>query len=146
MQGKLRIRRATPNDWQGILPLFEQLYHGDIGPDLRNVFTTLATSRESCIFVAEQNRKLVGAIVGSLYLDIDWEGKIAKLQAIIVDEHERRNGIGRRLYQHFLTYAKRHRARAVTARVNRRNTEALAFYEKLAFTKAETIEHITEIK
>jgi len=145
MQDRLEIRRAAPDDWQGILPLFEQLYHGDIGPDLRNVFTTLVTHRENCILVAEKNRKLVGTLVGTFHLDMDWEGKIAKLQAIIVDKPHRRHGIGRILYQQFLSYAKRHHARAITARVNRRNREAIVFYEKLAFAKTETIEYTLDI-
>lgn len=115
--------------------------------DLRNVFTTLATHKESRILVAEQGKELIGALVCTFYLDMDWEGegKVAKLQAIIVDEHERRHGIGGKLYKHFLTYAKRHNARAITARVNQRNKEAMAFYQKFAFTKAETAELIIEI-
>jgi ribosomal protein S18 acetylase RimI-like enzyme len=146
MQEKLKIRHATPSDWERTLPLFEQLYHGDIGPDLRNVFTTLATSKENCIFVAQQDEKLVGALVGSFYLDIDWEGKIAKLQAIVVDEPCRRHEVGGILLQHFLNHAKKHHARVITARVNRRSREALLFYKKLAFTKTETTECILELK
>jgi ribosomal protein S18 acetylase RimI-like enzyme len=107
LNNELKIRQATTKDWRRTLPLFVRLYPGDIGPDLRKVFTILAMSKESLVLIAEQNQGSVGALVGNYYLDIDWEGKIAKLQAIIVDEKHQNRGIGKKLLQHFLTYAKK---------------------------------------
>jgi ribosomal protein S18 acetylase RimI-like enzyme len=142
---KLTIRQATPKDWKKILPLFTQLYHGDIGPDLKKVFTTLTTSKKNSVLIAEQNEKAVGALIGSYYLDIDWEGKIAKLQAIIVDKKHQGKGIGKKLFHHFQTQAKGNNCRAITARVNRKNKQARGFYEKLNLEEAETNEYILEL-
>lgn len=142
---ELTIRQAIPEDWGKILPLFEQLYHGDIGPDLRKIFAILARSKESSVLIAEQNEKPVGVLVGSYHLDIDWEGKIAKLQAIIIDEKHRNRGVGKKLLSHFLTQTKENNCRAITLRVNQKNRGARLFYEKLNFSKAETDEYILEL-
>lgn len=142
---ELKIRQATPEDWEKTLPLFTQFYHDDIGPDLRKVFDVLATSKEDSILIAEQDKKPLGVLIGSYHLDIDWEGKIAKLQAIIIDQKHRNQGIGRKLLQCFLTQAMENNCRAITARVNHKNLQATIFYEKLNFEKAETSEYMLEL-
>jgi ribosomal protein S18 acetylase RimI-like enzyme len=139
---ELTIRQAIPEDWEKILPLFEQLYHGDIGPDLRNVFAILARDKENSVLIAEQNEKPVGVLAGSYHLDVDWEGKIAKLQAVIIDEKHRNRGVGKKLLCHFLTQTKENNCRTITLRVNQKNISARLFYEKLNFSKAETDEYI----
>lgn len=144
MQKALEIRQATPEDWEKTSPLFEQLYHGDLGPDLRKVFTILATNIEGSVLIAEQDKKTIGVLVGSYYLDLDWEGKIAKLQAIIVDRKHQNQGIGRKLLKHFLKQAKEKNCRAIIARVNRKNRGS-DFYEKLDFEEAGTSEYMLEL-
>jgi ribosomal protein S18 acetylase RimI-like enzyme len=115
---------------------------GNIGPNLQKVFVHLARSKENCALVAEQDEKLVGSVIGNYYIDLDWEGKTAKLQAIIVDEKHRNQGIGKKLFQHFLTRAKENNCQAVTARVNRKNRKTSNFYKKLNFEEAGTSEYI----
>jgi len=145
MQKRLRIRQAIQEDWENILPLFIQLYHGDIGPNLQKIFLRLARSKETCVLVAEQDEKLVGLVIGNYYVDLDWEGKIAKLQAIIVDEKHRDQGVGNKLLHRFLAQVKENNCRAVTARVNRKNRRARDFYETLNFQEARTSEYILEL-
>jgi ribosomal protein S18 acetylase RimI-like enzyme len=144
MQTPLKIRQATPSDWNKILPLFKQLYHGDIGPNLQKTYQSLTKNREACVLIAEQNTKPVGALIANYYLDADWEGKIAKLQAIIVDEKHRKQGIGKKLFHSFLKHARNNGCIATTLRVNEKNKDAQLFYEKLHLTKAETQEYIIE--
>jgi ribosomal protein S18 acetylase RimI-like enzyme len=145
MQKQLTIRKATPKDWNKILPLFKQLYHDDIGPNLKNTFTKLTKNNENITLIAEQNQKLLGALIANYYMDLDWEGKTAKLQAIIVDQKHRNKGIGKKLLQHLLTQAKQNNCRAITARVNRKNKIARLFYEKLDFEEARTNEYTLEL-
>jgi ribosomal protein S18 acetylase RimI-like enzyme len=87
----------------------------------------------------------VGTIIGNYYVDLDWEGKIAKLQAIIVDEKHQNQGIGKKLLQHFHAQAKENNCRTITARVNRKNRKARNFYKKSKFEEAGTNEHIVEL-
>jgi len=83
--------------------------------------------------------------LANYYLDLDWEGKTAKLQAIIVDKKHQNQGIGRKLIQQFLTQAKENNCQAVTARVNRKNKKANNFCKKQNFEESETNEYILEL-
>lgn len=143
--GKLTVRDATPDDFDKCFPLLEQLYHGDTGSKFKEVFNKLARSKRSYVMVAERHGRTLGVLIGSYYLDIDWEGKVAKIQALIVEEKHRKKGIGKKLVQHFIEKAKQNGCRAVRSRINRKNKNACSFHEKLGFWKAETYEYILEL-
>ncbi len=143
--GKLTVRDATPDDFNRCFPLLEQLYHGDVGCNFNEVFNKLARSKRSSVLMAEQRGKTLGVLIGSYYLDIDWEGNVAKIQALIVEEKHRKKGIGKKLVQHFIQKAKQNGCRAVRSRINRENKNACLFHEKLGFWEAETYEYILEL-
>ena len=144
-KNQLKIRQATPKDWNKILPLLKQLYHNDIGPNMKNTFNELTKNKQNLILIAEQNQTITGALIANYYLDLDWEAKTAKLQAIIVHKKHRNKSIGTKLFQQFHKHAKQHKCKAITLRVNRKNKTAALFYEKLNFTKAETNEYTLEL-
>jgi GNAT superfamily N-acetyltransferase len=143
--GKLIVRNATPDDFERCFALLEKLYHGDIGCSFKEVFNRFARGKGSCVIVAEQHGKTLGVLIGSYHLDIDWESKVAKIQALIVEEKHRRKGIGRRLVEHFRQKAKQNGCCVIRSRVNRKNKNACLFHEKLGFWKAETYEYILEL-
>ena len=143
--GKPTVRNATPDDFDRCFPLLEQLYHGDIGSNFKEAFNKFARGKGSCIVIAEQHGKTLGVLIGSYYLDIDWEGKVAKIQALIVEEKHRKEGIGKKLVQRFIEKAKQDGCRAVRSRVNRKNKNACLFHEKLGFWEAETYEYVLEL-
>jgi len=142
---KFVVRNATPDDFDLCFPLLEQLYHGDIGCDFREVFNRFATGKRGCILMAEQHGKTLGVLVGSYYLDIDWEGMVAKIQALIVGEKHRKKGIGKNLVQHFIEEAKQNGCRVARSRINRENKNACLFHKSLGFWQAETYEYILEL-
>jgi hypothetical protein len=45
----VRVRLAEIGDYSICLPLFKLLYHGDIGPDFKNVFSRLYEGRSDSI-------------------------------------------------------------------------------------------------
>ena len=140
------IRRAGVNDYHVSLPLFEKLYHGDIGPDFEQTFKEYVRNEGGVVLFAEHSDKMVGILVGSYHLDIDWEGKIAKVDAIIVDEAHRKKGVGRKLGEHFIALARRKKCKAVKSRINRENAVAQKFHESLGFTQAETYEYFLDFE
>lgn len=142
---KLTVRDATPDDFEGCFPLLEQLYHGDIGCNFEEVFNEFAIGRSSSVMVAEKSGKTLGVLVGNYYLDIDFEGKVAKIQALIVEEKHRRKGIGEELVRYFMRKARQNGCCAVRSRINRKNNNARSFHEKLGFWEAETFEYIFEL-
>jgi ribosomal protein S18 acetylase RimI-like enzyme len=75
-------------------------------------------------------------------MDIDWEGKTARIVAIVVDKKHRRTGIGKQLARCFILLAEERKCKAVKSRVNRRNTEAQRFHESLGFARADTYEYV----
>ena len=121
------------------------LYHGDIGPNFKRSFKEYVTKEEGVILLAEQKHTLVGILVGSYHLDIDWEGRTARIDALIVDEAHRMRGIARKLTQHFLAMAKKKECRAVKSRVNVKNVNARKFHESLGFSRANTHEYIKDL-
>lgn len=130
---KIRILTGGPNDYASCLPLFKMLYHGDIGPEFRRTFDDYI--REGIVLIVENSGRVVGILVGSHHLDIDWEGKTAKIDAIIVDEAYRKKGIGKKLVQRFITISRKKQSKAIKSRVNVENIVAQKFHENQGFKK-----------
>ncbi len=140
------IRIAEASDYSKCLPLFTLLYHGDIGPYFKRVFEDYVTQEEGVILLAELSHSLAGILVGSYHLDIDWEGRTARIDAIIVEEANRKTGIGKRLTQHFIDMARKKKCRVVKSRVNVNNAVAQKFHENMGFIKANTYEFILDFQ
>jgi len=142
----VRIRKAKVNDYSACLPLFTLLYHGDTGPNFKIIFEEFINNEDSIVLLAEHSGKVIGILVGSYHLDIDWEGNVARIDALIVDRAFRRMGIGRRLVRYFITKAKNGGCKAVRSRVNRKNTIAQFFYKNQGFTRANTYEYFLDFR
>jgi len=102
------------------LPLFTSLYDGDIGKNFKPTFENFINNEDGIVLLAEHSNKVIGILVGSYHLDIDWEGKIAKIDGLIVDKALRRTGVGRRLVRYLIAKAKKESCKAVKSRVNRK--------------------------
>jgi ribosomal protein S18 acetylase RimI-like enzyme len=142
--GKTTIRNATVDDYSLCLPLLTSLYHGDIGRNFRKTFESYATGDSSLVLLAQSRGDLVGILIGSYQMDIDWEGRTARIDAIIVNEKHRRTGIGKQLAHRFFTLAKGRRCKVVKSRVNTKNRKAQEFHESLGFVRADTYEYDLE--
>ena len=138
------IRNATVGDISLCFPLLTSLYHGDIGSDFRKTFESYVTGDSSVVLLALSQNQLVGILIGSIQLDIDWEGKTARIDAIIVNEKHRRTGIGKQLANRFFTLAKERRCKAVKSRINMNNRTAIEFHKSLGFARADTYEYYLE--
>ncbi|NIO37383.1 GNAT family N-acetyltransferase [Candidatus Bathyarchaeota archaeon] len=146
MKKPARIRIAEINDYTSCLPLFETLYHGDIGPDFRQAFEDYVNREEGLILLAECPNKVIGVLVGSYHLDIDWEGKTAKVDALVVHEAHRKKGIGKKLLRHFITVSRGEHCKAVKSRINRGNIIAQELHRSLGFTEAKTCEYFLDFE
>lgn len=140
----VKIRTGEIDDYSSCLPLFTILYHGDIGQDFRQTFKDYV--REGAVLLAENSGKVIGILAGSYHLDIDWEGKTGKIDAIIVYEANRKKGIGTKLVQRFISISRRERCKAVKSRVNVENIVAQKFHKSLGFTKANTYEYFLDFQ
>lgn len=138
------IREAKVDDYPVCLPLFETLYHGDIGPDFKQTFESYVSNEDDVVLLAEHSNKTIGILVGSCHLDIDWEGRTAKVDALIVDESYRKKGIGKKLVQRFIAIARKKHCKAIKSRINRKNVVAQKFHKHLGFTEADTYEYLQD--
>jgi ribosomal protein S18 acetylase RimI-like enzyme len=142
---KTTIRKAAVSDYSQCLPLLASLYHGDIGTDFKKTFESYVAGASSIVLLAHSQGEIVGILIGSHQIDIDWEGKTARIDAIVVDEKNRRRRIGEELARSFVTLARRRRCRAVKSRVNVKNQVAQRFHESLGFERADTYEYTLDI-
>ena len=87
-----------------------------------------ARSMESgIVFVSEEEKKISGFVCAKIIAG-DWE-----LENVVVDEQNRRRGIGDALLEEFLRSAKREAGRAVWLEVRESNHPARSLYEKHGF-------------
>jgi ribosomal protein S18 acetylase RimI-like enzyme len=141
-----RIRRAKISDYSICLPLFSTLYQKDIGPNFKQVYEKFVESKDNVVLLAAHADRIGGLLVGSFHTDMDWEGTIAKVDAIIVEEAFRRKGVGRKLFHSLITFAKQKQCKAIVSRVNLKNVGAQEFHESLGFIKAHTLEYILDLQ
>ena len=139
--GKTTIRKAITKDCFLCLPLLASLYHGDIGTDFGKTLESYVAGDSSVVLLALSRSEPVGILIGSCQMDIDWEGKTARIDAIIVSDKHKRTGIGKHLSHHFFTLAREQTCKAVKSRVNTKNRTAQKFHESLGFERAHTYEY-----
>jgi len=122
------------------------LYHGDVGADFQQTFEAFIRNDEGVVLLVEEADRVLGVLAGSYHLDLDWEGRTAKIDAIIVNEDSRRKGLGRALAKHFIATTKRKNCKAVKSRINTKNEIAQQFLDALGFTKADTYEYFLDLQ
>lgn len=91
------LRTATKDDLDQLMPLFVDLYKGDIGPGFRDVLDEYVRQDAHRVIVAVCEGRVVGVIVGSYRMDIDYECRAGFVDAVVVHEAHRGQGIGRQL-------------------------------------------------
>ena len=84
--------------------------------------------------VAESEGRVVGFAIG--YLS---RGRVAHVVTLDVDPARRREGLGRELLENLLGRFASHGARRARLEVSTENRGAIAFYEKLEFSRLGTI-------
>lgn len=133
------LTRLTKNDLEDINALLPQIAE-------RPHFMTSAecakvVGQKHCRFaVARENAGGRSVIVGIAFLAFTHlpTGLIAEVEDVVVDEHFRGRGIGRKLVQKLVDIAKRSRAKHVSLHTNPSRLAANALYQHMGFEKKET--------
>jgi ribosomal protein S18 acetylase RimI-like enzyme len=146
VKSRATIREAGVGDYSRCFPLLDSLYHGEIGEDLQKTFESYLRSDNAIVLIAVSRYRAVGVLIGSLQMDIDWEGMTAKIDAIAVSREHRGMGIGRHLVNRFVTLAQRRGCKAVKSRVGTKNRASCRFHESLGFSKAPTFEYMLDLR
>ena len=143
------IRKATHNDIPRILELLSQVndVHADGRPDFfikgkrkynEEDLLKIINDDTTPVFVCEENDDIKGyafCVIQDLsQCDNLRPDKSLYIDDICVDENYRRHGVGKKLYEHVLQFAKEEKCFNITLNVWAKNPGAQAFYESMGMT------------
>jgi ribosomal protein S18 acetylase RimI-like enzyme len=145
----VRIRAATPQDYEALLPLFEEIdtlhrqqlperFQKPVGPAReRDFFLTALADGQTKFFVAEANGELVGhihvVVRDTPPVPILRPRHFVHVDEIVVKATYRGHGVGRLLMEHAEAWAKRNGATEIELGVYEFNHEAQEFYRDLGY-------------
>ncbi|MEA1925005.1 MAG: N-acetyltransferase [Candidatus Altiarchaeota archaeon] len=130
MDGKIRIRDFTPSDADSLLEIHEQSagYFEDLGIN-RGFIINISQRGDFRFLVAELGGEMVG-FIGALYYSNVGRGEIGP---VCVEKSLRGRGFGSQLLENMFSFLKREGVSRVIARVKKRNTGGLTFFEGNGF-------------
>ncbi len=134
-----KIRKGEIKDMASVLELIQELANFEKEPDaveidmydlIKEGFSSKPTFH---IFVAELEERIVGMALFYPRFST-WKGKSMHLEDLIVQEDKRGLGIGKALYNTYLSYSHKKNAKRVEWVVLDWNKDAINFYEKSGAT------------
>ena len=129
----MNVRRLDVDDAAALAPLLEQLGYPSAEWSIRNrVAHLLADPRVGC-WVADENAQIKGLITGHLSWHIEFDGPVARLTALVVDESARGKGVARQLTAAFEDWARQHDSSKASLNSSVSREGAHAAYAKLGW-------------
>ena len=135
-QQLVRIRNVTPKDMQAILSIEYKCFKD---PYPLSLLTHLHATHPDGFLVAEDDRKIVGYVIGVLR----W-GATGHILAIATDPPYKRQGIASALMENIINRLRANGAKLVRLEVRKSNVVAQQFYLKLGFRQREEIPYYYE--
>ena len=141
----MKIRRAKKEDIKPIIAMWAtdknsiglEKHEPELSPNYLEAFNAISKDSNQYLMVIEDN----GQLVGSLHLSIiqylfRHARKVALLEAVIVKEERRAQGIGEQLIQWAVTKSKERGAYLIELTSNKNRDQAHSFYKKLGFAQS----------
>lgn len=129
------IRKAVPSDMRGVLSLIQELANYEKAPG-EVIIDESALKNDGFgerplfeAFVAEKGDDIVGLAL-YYYRYSTWKGKCIHLEDLIVRESERRNGIGKMLFDQMIRTSQEEGVERLMWEVLDWNEPAINFYRK----------------
>jgi GNAT superfamily N-acetyltransferase len=132
----IQLRTAMKDELPKLIPLFHDLYRGDIGANFLNIVQEYIDSDSHLVAVATVDGAVIGVLVGSYRLDIDYECRAGFVDAVVVHQDYRNRGIGKRLVEHFAEWAKNRGCTVLQVLNGRRQ-----FFESIGFKERPAVLH-----
>lgn len=135
----IEIDFATAADMPHLVELLAELFtlEQDFQPDrdkqLRGLRAILDNPALGKLFVLRVDGKVAGMANALITVSTAEGGRALLLEDVIVRYEHRGNGLGRRLVEHVLVWAKAEGMTRVTLLADRDNAAALDFYRRLGF-------------
>lgn len=144
----MNIDFATAEDLPHLADLLSELFalESDFAPDrekqLRGLSLILENPDIGRLFVLRIGRKVAGMANALVTVSTAEGARVLLLEDVIVRREHRGGGLGRKLVEHVLDWAKRQGVTRVTLLADRDNAPALDFYRRLGFE----ISHMTVLR
>lgn len=101
---------------------------------LKYIKDRITNPGEAC-FVVEYNKSIVGYCTASIKELPSWRlVKVAEIENVFIEDNYRRNGLGRKLVETVVKWAKELRVNRIAVSVFSPNSKAISFYSKIEFT------------
>lgn len=136
----VELKSATREELYDMMPLFRDLYKEDIGAHFTDVLQEYISSDSHLVIVAIADTRIVALFIGSYRLDIDYECRAGFIDAVVVHEDYRRQGIGKQLVSNFAEWAKNRNCTVLQVLNGRRE-----FFENIGFKERQVRLHQVSI-
>ncbi|HPJ01547.1 MAG TPA: GNAT family N-acetyltransferase [Candidatus Limiplasma sp.] len=133
----LQIRPVSPDDFDSIYPLLQQLWPGkalDI-EQLHHILQNGVSSATDTLLCAVLDGTLIGFCAYAIMNNLWQEGRISYVYAMVVDEAQRGKGYGKQLIQAALDISRKQGLKRMELDSAFHRLQAHQFYETLGFEK-----------
>lgn len=114
----------------------ESDFHPECDKQLRSLRLILDNPAQGKLFVLRVDGKVAGMANALITISTAEGGRVLLLEDVIIRSAHRGEGLGRRLVEHVLVWAKAQGMTRVTLLADRDNQDALDFYRKLGFASS----------
>jgi N-acetylglutamate synthase-like GNAT family acetyltransferase len=129
----MECRPANAEDADRVAELLEQLGYPTTPEAATRRLQALTASRHDDVWVAESDGTIVGLVAIHVSGSLEYDGEIAKVSAVVVDEAARRQGVGEQLMALAEREARRRGCVLLFLTTAERRKDAHAFYRGLGF-------------
>jgi len=132
----MRIRLAKKSDYQKLMKLYNDFVQEDRYSKHNNdSFKKVLKDPQAFIILAEKNKNIVGFITFSLRNVVRYPKPIIEVEEFYVLPEQRRQGIGKKLTQYVLDFAKKNKCQYVFLGSAKERKPAHKFYQALEFSE-----------
>ncbi len=133
----MEYRIAQKEDLQELIKLYKQLNPEEDLIDLEKAYSVWEASEKSNVtkyFIAADDKKIVSTCNITLVPNLTRNGKsFAVIENVVTDNNYRRRGIGKKVIQNAIQYAKENNCYKVILLSSIKRTESHRFYESIGF-------------
>ena len=126
----IEVREADENDVPAVARLLGQLGYAPSEEILRSDITS---GEAGDVLVASDGRRVVGLLTLKLHRQLHWGAAVASIEALVVDEGARSEGVGAKLVASAVERARSVGAILVEVHSNHARSDARRFYEREGF-------------
>lgn len=147
----MKIRKASLKDLEQIKKLNQELFYHDYNfdntldlkwPDKnKEYYKKRITDKNSIALVAENEKNIVGYLFGAITEAQEYRNikKIAELENMFIVKEHRGKGIGKKLIENFIQWAKNKKIKRIKVIASAQNQQAIEVYKKNRFSEYDLV-------